>query len=136
MKKNPVTHFEMPYDDAERVSKFYTEAFGWEMQSMGKEMGDYIMAYASETDDKHMVKNPGNINGGFTPKSDKYVLPSVVVEVEDINAAISRVKSAGGTVSEKPINIPGIGEYVAFVDTEGNGVGMIEPAEGQETQEA
>lgn len=35
MKMNPVVHFEMPAKDKNRVSNFYTTAFGWNMQQMG-----------------------------------------------------------------------------------------------------
>jgi len=28
-KMNSVVHFEMPYDDRERIAKFYRDAFGW-----------------------------------------------------------------------------------------------------------
>lgn len=34
---DPVVHFEMPYDDHKRLSKFYEAAFGWKMQLMGAE---------------------------------------------------------------------------------------------------
>jgi len=37
-EKNPVVHFEMPYEDRERLVKFYEEAFGWQMQKMGEEI--------------------------------------------------------------------------------------------------
>jgi len=40
MKKSPVVHFEMPSKDNARVSKFYTETFGWDMQQFGSEMGN------------------------------------------------------------------------------------------------
>ena len=39
-----VVHFEMPYDDAERVAAFYSSAFGWNTQALGAEMGDYVLA--------------------------------------------------------------------------------------------
>ena len=32
---NPVVHFEMPYQDAARVMKFYRTAFGWELPLLG-----------------------------------------------------------------------------------------------------
>lgn len=32
---NPVVHFEMPYDDPARMSKFYASAFGWECNKLG-----------------------------------------------------------------------------------------------------
>ena len=44
MKKNSVVHFEMPYEDAKRVSDFYSQVFGWDMQNAGPDMGNYILA--------------------------------------------------------------------------------------------
>ena len=29
---NPVVHFELPYDDRERIARFYQSAFGWKLQ--------------------------------------------------------------------------------------------------------
>ena len=31
MKMNPVVHFEMPYENRERLVKFYTKVFGWQI---------------------------------------------------------------------------------------------------------
>ena len=41
MSKNPVVHFEMGYFDNERMKKFYETTFGWQLQQMGAEMGNY-----------------------------------------------------------------------------------------------
>jgi hypothetical protein len=38
------------------------------------------------------------------------------------------VEEAGGKVLGEPMDIPGVGSYVAFVDTEGNRVSMLQPA--------
>ena len=43
MKMNPVVHFEMPATYNKRVKKFYENVFGWEMQQMGEEMGNYLL---------------------------------------------------------------------------------------------
>ncbi|MGB4927042.1 MAG: hypothetical protein WBP25_11190 [Giesbergeria sp.] len=40
---------------------------------------------------------------------------------------MQRVKAAGGDVIGEPMAIPGVGEYVSFVDTEGNRNSMIQP---------
>ena len=32
---NPVVHFELPYENAERASAFYRAAFGWQTQPYG-----------------------------------------------------------------------------------------------------
>ena len=42
MKMNPVVHFEMSYENPERLMKFYMRAFGWQLRRLGKEMGDYV----------------------------------------------------------------------------------------------
>jgi predicted enzyme related to lactoylglutathione lyase len=129
MKKNPVVHFEMPYDDHKRLAKFYTEAFGWQMQRLGKDMGDYVLATTTETDENRMVKTPGTINGGFFPKKADWPAqyPSVVIAVDNMKEAMKKVTDAGGKVLGEPMEIPGIGQYVSFIDTEGNRVSMLQP---------
>ena len=128
MSKNPVVHFEMPYEDKERASAFYTKAFGWEMKQFGPEMGDYITAHTAETDAQNMVKTPGTINGGLFPKKPDWPsqVPSVVISVADITEAMKQVAEAGGRVLGEPIEIPGIGLYVSFNDTEGNRVSLLQ----------
>lgn len=131
MSKNPVVHFEMPYENRDRVAKFYETAFGWQMNKFGEEMGNYITAYTTETDENQMVKTPGNINGGFFPKDDEGAsqYPSVVIAVEDIAAGMEHVKKAGGKVLGEPMDIPGVGKYVSFTDSEGNRVSLLQPTE-------
>jgi predicted enzyme related to lactoylglutathione lyase len=65
---------------------------------------------------------PGQINGGFFQKSDDKPAqyPSVVIDVEDIHEAMKKVNEAGGQVIGEPVEIPGVGTYVSFYDTEGN----------------
>ena len=129
LKMNPVVHFEMPAEDAKRMSTFYTNVFGWRTQMLGPDMGNYVIATTTETDEKGRPKEPGAINGGFYPKSgDKPAqYPSVVIYVEDIKEHMKRVEKAGGKVLGEPWDIPGIGLYVSFFDTEGNRVSMLQP---------
>ncbi len=124
---NPVVHFEMPYEDPDRLVKFYTDAFGWQMHRLGKDMGDYVIASTTETDENRMIKKPGAINGGFFPKKSDWPAqyPSVVIQVDDMDEAIKRIISVGGKVLGEPMEVPGIGNYVSFLDTEGNRVGII-----------
>ena len=39
-----------------------------------------------------------------------------------------RVRAAGGQVMGEPMAIPGVGDYVAFTDTEGNRLSMLQPS--------
>lgn len=125
--ENPVVHFEMPYEDQARLTQFYQQAFGWGMQSTGPEMGDYVSAQTAPTDENRMVTSPGTINGGFYPLTpDAPAHPSVVIAVGDISAAMRNITEAGGTVLGEPVEIPGIGHYVSFTDTEGNRVSLLQ----------
>jgi uncharacterized protein len=127
-KMNPVVHFEMPYDNRERMAKFYQNAFGWQTQMLGEEMGNYVLARTTETEGRR-PKEPGAINGGFFPKRPDWPAqhPSVVIAVDDIGAAMKSVAEAAGRVLGEPLEIPGVGQYVAFFDTEGNRVSMLQP---------
>jgi len=123
-----VVHFEMPYADKERMAKFYGSAFGWQTQMLGEDMGSYVLAITTESDEKG-PKRPGAINGGFYPKgSGMYSdCPSVVIAVKDIKESMKKVRDAGGKVSGEPSDVPNVGKYVAFTDTEGNELSMLEP---------
>lgn len=125
---NGVVHFEMPYSDSDRMAKFYESTFGWQMQKFGEDMGNYVLAMTTESTPTGPVK-PGAINGGFFPKqADGPQHPSVVIAVDDIQAAMQKVRDGGGTVLFDPMEIPGVGQYCSFTDTEGNMVSMLQPA--------
>jgi predicted enzyme related to lactoylglutathione lyase len=104
------------------MAQFYTSAFGWQTQLLGPEMGDYVLATTCEEG------APNAINGGFYPKKEDWPaqFPSVVISVADIRAAMQKVTQAGGQVLGDPMEIPGIGQYVSFFDTEGNRVSMLQ----------
>lgn len=126
--KHPVVHFEMPYDNAKRVAAFYATTFGWDMNQMDAQMGNYIVAATADTDKNHMVTRPGAINGGFYPKSSSQAkYPSVVIAVDDIDAAMKAITANGGKILGEPVDIHGVGRYVSFTDTEGNRVSILQP---------
>ncbi|MBI5223991.1 VOC family protein [Candidatus Micrarchaeota archaeon] len=129
---NPVVHFELPAEDRKRIIDFYSKVFGWKMNQLGSEMGNYTVVMTSESDDNGPKKS-GRINGGFYQKTKEMgqVHPSVVISVDNINEHIKSVEKAGGKVLGKPMDIPGVGSYVAFVDTEGNMLGMLQPSMNQ-----
>jgi predicted enzyme related to lactoylglutathione lyase len=82
-KMSPVVHFEMGYNDKDRMVKFYETVFGWKGQQMGPEMGGYVVAQTTDTDEGGMVTTPGTINGGFYKKEGpSSQAPSVVISVD------------------------------------------------------
>jgi predicted enzyme related to lactoylglutathione lyase len=131
---DPVVHFEMPYEDGDRAAKFYSEAFGWKPQMLGPEMGNYVVVNTSETDDKtRLPKKPGRINGGLYKRTKPEQSPVVTIAVDDIQAAMKKVQQAGGKVvggmqtPGQPDDIPGVGLYISFIDSEDNRVSLLQP---------
>jgi uncharacterized protein len=132
MKPNPVVHFEFPHDDRERIKKFYSEAFGWTYNQLGEDMGNYTVVMTSESDDKGPLEK-GRINGGFYGRTPDNNVPTVVIAVDDIKESMKKVEEAGGKIigggfkAGEPDDIPGVGLYIAFQDTEGNRIAMLQP---------
>ena len=128
-KMNPVVHFEMPAEDRKRMSDFYSNVFGWQTKLLGEEMGNYVTVANSETDKNGRPTIPGAINGGFYPKREDMPAQysSIVISVDNIKESIQKVTKAKGKVLGEPTEIPGVGIYISFIDTEGNRVSLLQP---------
>jgi predicted enzyme related to lactoylglutathione lyase len=120
-----VVHFEIPYDDGERAGAFYSQVFGWQTMPL-PDMG-YTLVMSGPSGDRGPTE-PGFINGGLMQRRQPFNAPNVVVDVENLEAALQAVNEAGGsTVSERqPVGDMGFVAY--FTDTEGNLVGLWESA--------
>jgi predicted enzyme related to lactoylglutathione lyase len=128
---DPVVHFEMPYDNGERIARFYQSVFGWKTQMMGEDMGNYVLATTSEAGSAGRPgAAAGAINGGFYTRNADWPAqhPSVVIAVQNIKESMAKVSTAGGKLLGEPMEIPGVGQYVSFFDTEGNRVSMLQPS--------
>ena len=121
-----VVHFEIPYDDGDRARTFYERAFGWQLMHM-PEMG-YTLAMSGPSGEEGPTEL-GFINGGMMERAGPFQAPNLVIDVENLEAALATVNGAGGaTVSERqPVGDMGFTAY--FTDTEGNLVGLWETAQ-------
>jgi len=121
----------MPAEDRKRMVKFYSTVFGWQTQQLGPEMGDYVVVTTAESDETGRPKMGGAINGGFYQKTEDPISnhPSVVIAVDDINDAVKKIKNAWGKVLNEPMDIPVVGSYASFIDTEGNRLSVLQPLE-------
>ena len=122
-----VQHFEIPADDLARAKKFYESTFGW--QTMDWPMSDgsnYVGLHTGPVDEKNMWKEPGFINGGMFKRGGSFAAKGIVITpvVQDIMAAIEKVKAAGGKLVAEPKTIPDMGIYAYVEDTEGNVIGI------------
>jgi predicted enzyme related to lactoylglutathione lyase len=128
-RMDPVVHFEMPAQDRKRMATFYETTFGWKTIMLKEDMMDYVLVRTTESSEDGVPERVGAINGGFYPTKPDWPAqyPAVVIAVEDIEASMQKVTASGGKVLDKPMEIPGFGLYVAFIDTEGNRASMMQP---------
>jgi len=122
---NRIVHFEIEARDRERAKSFYAQAFGWQMDQMGEDMGQYVVVTTGDP------KEPGGINGGIfvspTGSSKELNAYSCVVGVDNIDQSMGKVKAAGGQLLGDKMDIPTIGTFVRCQDTEGNIFTMLQP---------
>jgi predicted enzyme related to lactoylglutathione lyase len=125
---NAVVHFELPYENADRAAAFYRAAFGWQTQQYGAEMGNYVVV-TTATKDARPDAPRGAINGGLYQKKADFPAqyPSIVIGVDNIEASMRAVREAGGEVLGEPMDIPEVGRYVSFFDTERNRNSLLQP---------
>jgi predicted enzyme related to lactoylglutathione lyase len=65
--------------------------------------------------------------GALTPRTDAPEGVVIYVGVDDIEAALTRIRGAGGTAVTGKQPIPTVGWTARFRDTEGNLVGLFQP---------
>ena len=122
MMARGVVHFEIPVDDEVRAGKFYSSAFGWDVDPMPEL--NYTIVKTTPTDERGMPTVPGSINGGMFRREGDLTSPVVTVDVEDIDAALEKIESLGGSTVTPREEVPGMGWAAYFRDTEGNIVGL------------
>lgn len=125
---DPVVHFEIPVDDLERAKKFYSSMFGWKLEDFAMPDGsNYVMASTVEMDkETYVPKTPGGINGGIALRAENFKAPTFAVQVDSIDDYLKKVVEAGGKVAIPKSDVAGMGYSAAFVDPEGNTLGLWE----------
>jgi predicted enzyme related to lactoylglutathione lyase len=116
----PVVHFEIIGKDGEKLQTYYSELFGWEIDA------DNPMRYGS-------VQREGNVNaqgigigGGVAGGPEGYGgHVTVYVEVPDVEDALARAESLGGTRVFGPDKVMEDLELGQFTDPEGHVIGLV-----------
>jgi uncharacterized protein len=121
-----IVHFEIPADDPKRAGEFYKQAFGWQVTAM-PEM-DYTMVNTAPSDENGMPKQPGMINGGMPKRGMPIEHTVVTIHVPSIDDALTRIEKLGGSRMGDKMSVGEMGWAAYFKDTEGNVVGLWQPA--------
>jgi uncharacterized protein len=120
----PVVHFEVIGKDGDRLQSYYSELFGWEIDS------DNPMNYG-------VVQREGNVNpdgigigGGVGPGPEGYDgHVTFYIEVPDVEAALATAENLGGTRMMGPDKVMEGVEIGQFSDPEGHLIGVVKAVE-------
>ncbi len=112
-----LTFFELGVADAGKGRAFYEGLFGWEFET-GPSGNGWV------------IKTPG-VPGGMHP-GDAGATPYVFFAVDDITAAVARVRELGGTVEDMGVkdNEESVGRFGRFEfckDDQGSPFGLHQP---------
>jgi len=124
-----IIHFEIPANNPEKLSEFYKNLFGWNIQktSMG-EGGDYwsIETRAGTAQNMEKSMNTAGVNGGMMKKMDANQKPLNYVVVESVDDFSKKIQNLGGKIITPKTPIPNMGAFAVGLDPEGNQIGIFE----------
>ena len=116
----PVVHFEVIGKDGAALQSFYGDLFGWRIDA-DNPMG-YGLVPREENVDAEGVGIGGGVGGG--PEGYEGHV-TFYVEVPDVEAALARAESLGGTRVMGPETIMGRMVLGQFTDPEGRLIGLV-----------
>jgi predicted enzyme related to lactoylglutathione lyase len=124
MHHHGVVHFEIPADDPDKLSRFYGDLFGWQIQKVPMENGEYHMASTVETDEQGMPTQAGAINGGIYKRQSPEQRPVNYVNVESVDEYVRKATDLGAHLLLGKTPVPGMGYLAQLTDPQGNPFGV------------
>ena len=119
----PVVHFEVVGKDAQKLHGYYSELFGWEIDA------DNPMNYGLVAREGNTNSEGIGIGGGIGAGPEGYDgHVTFYVEVPDVEAALAKAESLGGSRIMGPEKIMDQVELGQFTDPEGHVIGLVKAA--------
>lgn len=116
----PVVHFEVVGKDGEMLHGYYSQLFGWEIDSNNP------MNYGLVQPEGRIGDDGVGIAGGVGQGPEGYEgHVTFYVEVPDVEAALAKAESLGGTRVMGPETIMGELVLGQFTDPEGHLIGLV-----------
>jgi hypothetical protein len=115
---NRVVHFEIPANEPEQLTRFYSDLFGWRFSKAPVPGVEYWLCDTGS-------EGPG-INGAVMKRQNPQQPWMNYVDVASIDAAIEKAAKLGATVALPKMPVPGVGAVAAIIDPQGNVCGLWE----------
>jgi predicted enzyme related to lactoylglutathione lyase len=117
---NPVVHFEVIGADGPKLHAYFAELFGWEIDA------DNPTGYGLVTREGNINPEGIGIGGGIGGGPEGYGgHVTFYVEVPDVEAALAKAESLGGTRIMGPETIMDSIVLGQFTDPEGHVIGVV-----------
>ena len=116
----PVVHFEVVGQDGAKLQRYYSELFGWQINA------DNPMSYGIVSREQNAGEDGVGIGGGIGKGPEDY--PGHVTfyaGVPDVEAALAKAESLGGSRVMGPEKVMEDVEIGLFNDPEGHLVGVV-----------
>jgi predicted enzyme related to lactoylglutathione lyase len=116
----PVVHFEIIGKDPGKLHSYYSDLFGWEIDS------DNPMNYGIVPRDGNTSADGAGIGGGIGTGPEGYSgHVTFYIAVPDVDAALAKAESLGGSRMMGPDKVMEGVEIGLFNDPEGHLVGVV-----------
>lgn len=113
-----VVHFEIPVQDPEATTTFYSNVFGWKIDHWEGPQ-DYWLITTGE------AGTPG-IDGGFYRPDGEIKGTVNTIGVDNLDEMLAKVQANGGQVVTPKAPIPGMGWFAYARDNGGNLFGLMQ----------
>jgi predicted enzyme related to lactoylglutathione lyase len=120
----PVVHFEVIGKDGPGLQKYYADLFGWKIDANNP------MHYGMVDGRDNPAPENRGIGGGIAGGPEGYEgHVTFYVAVDDIEEALQKAESLGGTRIMGPEKVMDMIELGHFKDPEGHLIGVVKPLE-------
>jgi hypothetical protein len=120
----PVVHFEVIGKDGPKLQKYYADLFGWKIDANNP------MHYGMVDGRDNPAPENRGIGGGIAGGPEGYEgHVTFYVAVDDIEEALQKAESLGGTRIMGPEKVMDMIELGHFKDPEGHLIGVVKPLE-------
>ncbi len=116
MPEHTIVHVEIPAQDPQGTSRFYSELFGWQLHPIP------AMNYIR-------FQTANGLTGGFVgvggPEQHRTGELLVYFESDDIDGDLQKAEQLGGKILVPKTEIPNTGWFGVFQDPAGNRLGLF-----------
>lgn len=111
---SPLVHLEVTGQDGEKLQSFFSDLFGWQLDANNEQ--NYGVGMLND-----------EIGVGVGPSPEGQGASTFYLAVDDVEAALAKADSLGGSRIMGPMQIPEGPTIGLFADPEGHTVGVFTP---------